>query len=193
MAHVQTEKRWIDGLTLPGIRTIGDPFLRTTLPAIPPLELAPLAQRVVESLRSYRGACLTALQIGLCAPILVVEVRKTDLFPDRPETPLIVMLSPKIESLLPPIEEDWEGCFSVPGYMGLVPRYHSVQVAFDDLTGRRHSEVFTGYVARVVQHGLDVLEGKLFLDRMRSLSSLTTVKNWQDLHTLGPEAPPLQE
>jgi peptide deformylase len=99
------------------------------------------------------------------------------------------MVNPQIESASDEIEEDWEGCFSVPGLMGRVPRHRSVHVTYLDDNGERREERFSGYVARVVQHELDHLAGTLFLDRMPSMTSITTVANWLRFHR---DAPPEQ-
>jgi peptide deformylase len=144
---------------------------------------------MVALLRELKGAGLAAPQVAWPAAAVVVEVRKTAVFPDRPESPLYVMVNPSIESASDEIEEDWEGCFSVPGLMGRVPRHQSVEVAYLDENGQEHEQRFSGYVARVVQHELDHLAGKVFLDRMTSMASITTVANWLRFHR---QAPPEQ-
>jgi peptide deformylase len=137
---------------------------------------------MVALLRELKGAGLAAPQVGWPAAAVVVEVRKTAVFPDRPESPLYVMVNPRIEVSSDVIEEDWEGCFSVPGLTGLVPRHQSVRVTYLDENGGQRREAFTGYVARVVQHELDHLAGTIFLDRMTSMGSITTVTNWLRFH-----------
>jgi peptide deformylase len=77
---------------------------------------------------------------------------------------------------------DWEGCFSVPGLMGVVPRSASVVVNYLDREGRQVEQTFDGYVGRVVQHEIDHLDAIEFVDRMRDMSSLTTVQNYLDHH-----------
>jgi peptide deformylase len=161
--------------------TVGDPRLRTPVQLVD--DVGAVVDRVdsmVALLREMRGAGLAAPQVGWSAAAVVVEVRKTEAFPDRPESPLFVLLNPEVvESSGDDLVEDWEGCFSVPGLMGRVPRASSVTVRFTSRDGEERAERFDGYVARVVQHELDHLEGKVFLDRMASMASLSTIANWQ--------------
>jgi peptide deformylase len=148
-------------------------------------DIAPAGAKLngmVTLLRELKGAGLAAPQVGWPAAAVVVEVRKTAVFPDRPESPLSVMVNPSIEVSSDVIEEDWEGCFSVPGLMGRVPRHQSVQVTYLDENGGQREQRFSGYVARVVQHELDHLTGTIFLDRMTSMASITTVANWLRFH-----------
>jgi peptide deformylase len=178
-----SDASWKAGAAHPDIVTVGDPALRR--PVEPLDDIAAASARLdgmVTLLRELKGAGLAAPQVGWPAAAVVVEVRKTAVFPDRPESPLYVMFNPSIEVLSDETEEDWEGCFSVPGLMGHVPRHQSVQVTYLDENCERREQRFTGYVARVVQHELDHLAGKVFLDRMCSMSSISTVANWLQFH-----------
>ncbi|MBB5866680.1 hypothetical protein F4553_000059 [Allocatelliglobosispora scoriae] len=82
---------------------------------------------MVDRLRSLNGAGLAAPQLGASVRAIVIEVRKTDVFSDRPEHPLLQMLDPQIVDHSEGTIVDWEGCFSVPGLMGLVPRYEALR------------------------------------------------------------------
>jgi peptide deformylase len=178
-----SDASWKAGGAHPDIVTVGDPALRTPVePINDPAAVRVRLDEMVALVRELKGAGLAAPQVGWPAAAVVVEVRKTAVFPDRPESPLYVMVNPSVESASDEIEEDWEGCFSVPGLMGRVPRHQSVQVTYLDQNGERHEQRFTGYVARVVQHELDHLAGIIFLDRMTSLASITTVANWLRFH-----------
>ena len=135
--------------------------------------------RMVELLRDLKGAGLAAPQVGWSAAAAVIEVRRTAAFRERPESPLIVLINPVVNTMSDEIDVDWEGCFSVPGLMGRVPRPRHVEVTFIDRAGDERVEQFSGYVARVVQHELDHLDNKVFLDRMPSMDTLSTIENWQ--------------
>ena len=183
MTQPDSDASWKAGGAHPDIVTVGDPALRR--PVEPVDDLAAASAKLdgmVALLRELKGAGLAAPQVRWPAAAVVVEVRKTAVFPDRPESPLYVMVNPSIEFSSDEIEEDWEGCFSVPGLMGRVPRHQSVYVAYLDQNGERHEQHLTGYVARVVQHELDHLAGTVFLDRMTSMVSITTVANWLRFH-----------
>jgi peptide deformylase len=92
------------------------------------------------------------------------------------------MLNPVIIERSEETVLDWEGCFSVPGYLGLVPRAENLAVRYTDETGQTVTQEFTGYAARVVQHETDHLNAVEFVDRMPDMTSLTTVQNYLDHH-----------
>ena len=175
----QSDAHWSTGQGIPGVVTIGDPRLRqiaescTDIPA-----LAPLCDELVTRVRAYKGAGLAASQIGRPERLAVVEVRKTELFPDRPESPLYVMINPQVIAKSEEQELGWEGCFSIPGMMAKVSRSTSIEVTWIDPSGEQHREHFNGYLARVMQQEIDHLNGVLFTDLMDP-STLTTVENWK--------------
>lgn len=179
---VKSDNRWASGQGLPSVVTVGNPSLRAIADRHLDITCSrSLCEELVVKLREFNGAGLAASQIGRPEAIVVVEVRKTDLFPDREESPLYVMIKPEITEYIGPVEMGWEGCFSVPGLMAQVERHHSVKVSWTDIEGQAHSETFKGYLARVVQHEVDHLKGLLFTDRM-DVSTLSTVANWKKYH-----------
>ncbi len=109
-----------------------------------------------------------------------MEVRRTALFPDRPESTLICLGNPQVLGRDESATSDWEGCFSIPRLFGVVRRAEAVKVRHVDVTGRTVTSTFAGYVARVVQHEIDHLQGRVFLSRMDGLESLTTDENLED-------------
>lgn len=137
---------------------------------------------MVAQLRALSGAGIAANQLGEPLAVVVVEVRKTDFFPDRPESPLYVMINPEILETSNDTEDDWEGCYSVPGLMGRVPRTSSVRVRYVTPEGESKDERFAGYLSRVIQHECDHLDGRLFLDRMHSMESVSTIENYAKFH-----------
>jgi peptide deformylase len=141
--------------------------------------------RMVDRLRALNGAGLAAPQIGEPVKVVVIEVRRTDVFPDRPECPLLQMINPVILDRSDSVLVDWEGCFSVPGLMGLVPRAETITVSFVAADGQQATERFSGYPARVIQHEVDHLDGVEFVDRMVDMTSLTTVQNYLNFHRTG--------
>jgi peptide deformylase len=86
--------------------------------------------------------------------------------------PLSVAINPRLEPLPGELVEGWEGCLSIPGLRGLVPRYPAVELSGFDVEGRPFARRAEGFEARIVQHELDHLNGVVFLDRMPDLSSL---------------------
>jgi peptide deformylase len=179
----KSDRGWISGVAGEGIVTVGDPRLKAPTADVDIVgDVAELLVLMVDRLRSLNGAGLAAPQIGASVKVVVVEVRKTDVFPDRPECPLLQMINPVIVDRSESSHDGWEGCFSVPGLMGLVPRFETITVQYHSTDGKRVTEQYTGYVARVVQHEVDHLDGVEFVDRMTSLQSLTTVQNYLQYH-----------
>jgi peptide deformylase len=167
----------------PDLITIGNPILRTQAKQVRDIQaIVPLCNRLVELLREIKGAGLAACQIDSSWSVFVVEVRKTELFPNRPESPLYVMINPLITEYSTTKISDWEGCFSVPDMVGQVDRAESVSVKYLDTEGSEHHQWFQGYIARVIQHECDHLAGKVYLDRMESMQSLTTVFNYRQFY-----------
>jgi peptide deformylase len=183
MTLPRSDQDWIAGIAGDGIVTVGDPRLKADTALVgDPQEVAELLTAMVGRLRGLNGAGLAAPQVGAAIRTVVVEVRRTDVFPDRPETPLLEMINPEIVTRSEAELTDWEGCFSVPGLMGQVPRAEHVTVAYTTPDGQRVSEDYSGYVARVVQREVDHLDGIEFLDRMRSMETVTTVHNYLAFH-----------
>lgn len=179
----KSDRGWISGVAGEGIVTIGDPRLKAQTASVENLEeVSNLLSTMVDRLRSLNGAGLAAPQIGASVNVVVIEVRKTDVFPDRPECPLMQMINPVIVDRSESGVADWEGCFSVPGLMGLVPRAQEITVDYLSPDGERLVEQYSGYVARVIQHEVDHLDGIEFVDRMSSMQSLTTVQNHLAFH-----------
>lgn len=187
MTLPKSDRGWISGVAGEGIVTIGDPRLKAPTAGIENVDdVAGLLSTMVDRLRSLNGAGLAAPQIGTSVKVVIVEVRKTDVFPDRPECPLLQMLNPVIVDRSESDVVDWEGCFSVPGLMGLVPRAETITVDYLAPDGQRQVEEYSGYVARVIQHEVDHLDGIEFVDRMTSMGSLTTVQNHLAFHRGNP-------
>ncbi|MBG6136032.1 peptide deformylase [Longispora fulva] len=183
MTLVRSNQQWIDGVATEGIRTIGDPLLKAHAAAVDdPATVAGLLDFMVQRLRNLKGTGLAAPQVGASVRVLVIEVRKTDVFPDRPTHPLLQMINPIITNRSGVQVDGWEGCFSVPGLMGQVPRDDRITVRFLTSAGESVEDSFTGNVARVVQHEIDHLDGTVFLQRMATLDSVTTVANYLTHH-----------
>lgn len=189
MSEIKSDRQWMSGSAHREIVTVGDPLLRKRAEVVEDFAQASLvSEKMVSLLRELKGAGLAAPQMGISIRIVVIEIRKTDLFPDRPESPLFVMINPTILEASEVTEEGWEGCFSVPGLMGKVPRHSSIQVSYTTPDGFERMEQFEGYLARVIQHEVDHLDGSVFLDRMRSMDTLTTVANYIRFHHTAAES-----
>ena len=91
---------------------------------------------------------------------------------------MTVLVNPKITPLSDEMEEDWEGCLSIPDLRGRVPRYKSIRVQALDRRGKALDFVANDFHARVIQHEFDHLNGKVYLDRMRDFSTLTFLQEF---------------
>lgn len=132
-----------------------------------------LVDDMIETMKEYDGVGLAADQVHESKQVAVLEVAENRRYPNKPNVPLTVLINPKISNLTQEMEEDWEGCLSIPDLRGRVPRYGTIRVQAWDRTGNPLEFIATEFHARVIQHEWDHLQGKVYLDRMRDFSSLT--------------------
>lgn len=161
------------------IARMGHPVLRRTADPVPdPTDPAirRLVGDMVETMVDANGAGLAAPQVHVPLRVVVFVVPGDRATGDRgtnQEMPLTVLVNPEIEALTQETELGWEGCLSVPGLRGVVPRLTHVRYSALDLNGDRIDREATGFHARVVQHECDHLDGVLYPQRMTDLSLLT--------------------
>jgi peptide deformylase len=166
------------------VARLGHPVLRQVAQPIP-LEairsagVQRLIDDMVETMREYDGAGLAANQVHTLLQVAVIEVAANPRYPDAPHIPLTVLVNPVVTPLTDEMEEGWEGCLSVPDMRGRVPRQTAVRLECYDREARRVELVAKDFFARVVQHETDHLNGIVYLDRMRDLSSLAYLAEWQ--------------
>jgi peptide deformylase len=159
---------------------VGDPLLRREARRVADFsEAKECAELLTRAVREIVGAGLAANQLGIDLQVAVIEVRKTEMFPHRPESGLIVLVNPEIVSYSLEVEDDWEGCFSVPHYIGRVTRPIGVRVRMQTVDGDDSTVEFEGYVARAVQHEIDHLKGTVYIDRMESMKDFYTRENYR--------------
>jgi peptide deformylase len=132
------------------------------------------------------GAGLAAPQIGVDMQLVIFGFTHTPRYPGREAVPQTVLLNPVITPLADELVEGWEGCLSVPGLRGLVPRHPRVRYAGQDLQGRPIEREVGGFHAVVVQHECDHLVGRLYPTRMTAASSLGFVEELTDAGRMTP-------
>ena len=125
-------------------------------------ELDALIQDMHETMEALNGAGLAAPQIGVSLQVMIFGVKRNPLYPDAEEVPYTVLVNPKLTPLTPEVEQDWEGCLSVPGLRGMVPRFTRLRYRGSDQYGRPIDRSVEGFHARVVQHECDHLQGILY-------------------------------
>ncbi|HXX83013.1 MAG TPA: peptide deformylase [Casimicrobiaceae bacterium] len=135
-------------------------------------ELKTLVADMRETMVAASGAGLAAAQIGVPLRVVIFGFEHNDRYPDAEPVPYTEIVNPVLTPLGPEMEEDWEGCLSVPGLRGRVPRYLRLRYSGFDPDGRSIQREVSGFHARVVQHECDHLDGVLYPMRMRDLRLL---------------------
>ncbi|HJS91935.1 MAG TPA: peptide deformylase [Steroidobacteraceae bacterium] len=150
---------------------MGEPLLRQVAAPVQRFdaELTALIEDMNDTMRSLNGAGLAAPQIGVSLRVVIFEVTVNPRYPGVPPIPYTVLVNPELTPIGERQEEGWEGCLSVPGLRGLVPRFTELRYRGFDLQGAPIDRTVEGFHARVVQHEVDHLDGILYPERMRDL------------------------
>ncbi len=133
-------------------------------------ELHALLADLRDTMAARNGAGLAAPQIGVGLQVVIFGVERSPRYPDAPPVPYTELVNPRVTPLGPETEEGWEGCLSVPGLRGVVPRHARVRYEGFDPRGQRVVREATGFHARVVQHECDHLMGILYPMRMHDFT-----------------------
>lgn len=159
------------------ILRMGDPQLLRASVAVERFgtpELAALVDDMFDTMRAADGAGLAAPQIGVPLRVVIFGYADPDQrnprYPDAPPIPQTVLINPVLQPLSDDLEDGWEGCLSVPGLRGVVPRHARLRYTGFDLHGQPIDRVADGFHARVVQHECDHLDGILYPMRVRDFS-----------------------
>jgi peptide deformylase len=160
-------------MTVRQILKMGDPrLLRVAQPVreFGTPELQALIDDMFDTMEAANGAGLAAPQIGVDLQLVIFGFTKNDRYPDAPPVPRTVLINPAIVPLSDEEEEGWEGCLSVPGLRGVVPRFARIRYSGFDPAGQPIEREAEGFHARVVQHECDHLLGKLYPMRVRDFT-----------------------
>jgi peptide deformylase len=133
-------------------------------------ELQALVADMLDTMAAADGAGLAAPQIGVDLQLVVFGFEHNARYPEAPEVPLTVLINPLIEPLGDELVDGWEGCLSVPGLRGVVPRHARIRYRGVDAHGRAIEREVEDFHARVVQHECDHLVGRLYPTRMTDLT-----------------------
>lgn len=154
---------------------MGHPILRQVAAPVRQFDTRELHQLLADmedTMRALNGAGIAAPQIGVSLRVVVFEVRGNPRYPDAEAVPWTVLLNPELEFLGEEMEDGWEGCLSVPGLRGLVPRFRRLRYRGFDARGALVERTVEGFHARVVQHEVDHLDGILYPMRIKDLRDL---------------------
>jgi peptide deformylase len=133
-------------------------------------ELRELLADMRDTMAHLNGAGLAAPQIGVPLRVVIFGVKRNPRYPDAEEVPDTVLINPLVTPIGDEMEEGWEGCLSVPGMRGVVPRFARVRYRGFDESGAAIDRTVEGFHARVVQHECDHLDGILYPMRIRDMS-----------------------
>ena len=150
-------------------------------------ELDALLQDMHDTMEALNGAGLAAPQIAVPLRVVVFGLTRNPRYPDAEEVPYTVLINPVLEPLDEQTEEGWEGCLSVPGMRGLVPRWRALRYRGYGARGEPLDRTVSGFHARVVQHECDHLDGILYPMRIRDL------RNFGFHDVLFPDQPEVDE
>jgi peptide deformylase len=163
------------------IAQLGHPVLRGSAERI----VYPLGHSIQTLVDEMMATMIDADGVGIAAPQLfepvaaiIVASRPNPRYPNAPELVPMVMINPELAWVSDEMEKGWEGCLSIPGLQGLVPRHQRVIVRYQRLSGEFREEEYSGFLARVIQHEFDHLQGKLFIDRLESSLDLFSEKEY---------------
>ena len=158
------------------VAQLGHPILRRRAASVPrdtirSRDFQRFVDDLIETMREYAGVGLAAPQVHEGLQVFAVEAQKEQ--EETPGIPLMVLVNPVVTPLGDAIAEDWEGCLSIPGIRGRVPRHREIRVEALDRRGEALDFAASDFYARVIQHESDHLQGIVFLDRMKSFETLT--------------------
>jgi peptide deformylase len=152
---------------------MGDPRLLEKSRAVEAFgtpDLRGLVADMRDTMAHLNGAGLAAPQIGVLLRVVIFGVKRNPRYPDAEDVPDTVLINPVISPIGDEIEEAWEGCLSVPGMRGVVPRFRRLRYQGFDESGNTIDRSVEGFHARVVQHECDHLDGILYPMRIRNMA-----------------------
>jgi len=171
------------------VARIGHPVVRAVAAPVPDGDVSSadfqrLVDDMIVTMHEYEGVGLAAPQVHVPLRVAVIEVPASD---ERSPAgvPLTVLVNPVVTPLGDERAPGWEGCLSIPGLRGVVPRFDRVRLEALDRDGRPFVAEASGFFARVIQHECDHLDGKVYLDRMPDLRTLSFLR---ELHRHAPNA-----
>ncbi|HXB00416.1 MAG TPA: peptide deformylase [Steroidobacteraceae bacterium] len=149
----------------PRLLAVAEPVLEFGTP-----ELRQLLADMQDTMRDLNGAGLAAPQIGVGLRVVIFGFEDNPRYPDADSVPFTVLINPVLTPMSEVLDEGWEGCLSVPGMRGLVPRYRELRYTGFDAAGAPLDRTVKDFHARVVQHEVDHLDGILYPRRIRDLT-----------------------
>jgi peptide deformylase len=163
---------------------LGNPVLRQKAVWVENIQeekIQNLIDELIISVAQANGVGIAAPQVAASYRLFIVASRPNTRYPHAPEMQPTAMINPQIIAYSSETVKDWEGCLSVPGIRGLVPRYQTIEIEYTDRSGNLQKQELTDFVARIFQHEYDHLEGLVFLDRVEKNQDLISEEEYQKL------------
>lgn len=168
------------------ISELGHPILRERASEVENVQDAKVQNFIDDLIET----CIDSNGVGIAAPqvyksdrIFIISSRPNARYPNAPELGPVAIVNPEITYFSEEKVKDWEGCLSIPGIRGLVPRHKTIKVKYQTRDGEEIENEFSDFIARIFQHELDHLDGIVFLDRIDNNKELVTEKEYQRLIT----------
>ncbi|NES83040.1 MAG: peptide deformylase [Moorea sp. SIO2B7] len=164
------------------IAQLGNPILRQVAQPIENFTdkaIQELIDSLIATAKEANGVGIAAPQISQSYRLFIVASRPNARYPNAPSMEPTAMINPQIIVHADKMVKDWEGCLSIPGIRGLVPRYQSIELEYTSRDGKRRRQNLTDFVARIFQHELDHLNGIVFVDRLESTQDMFTEQEYQ--------------
>ncbi|BAU06349.1 peptide deformylase [Fischerella major NIES-592] len=140
-----------------------------------------LIDDLMATVSEANGVGIAAPQVAQLYRVMIVASRPNPRYPHAPHMEPTAMINPRIIAHSSTMIKDWEGCLSIPGIRGLVPRYEAIEVEYTDRNGKIQRQLLTNFVARIFQHEYDHFDGIVFLDRLESNLDIVTDHEYQKL------------
>ena len=163
---------------------LGNPILRQKAEFVKQVKsdnIQKLIDDLLTTVSDANGVGIAAPQVAVGYRVFIVASRPNLRYPNAPLMKPTAMINPKIVAHSDETVKDWEGCLSIPGIRGLVPRYQKIEVEYIDRKGNLVNQQLTDFVARIFQHEYDHFEGLVFLDRVESTFDIVTEQEYQNL------------
>lgn len=163
---------------------LGNPLLRQQAQLVEDVQserIQTLVEDLLVTVKEANGVGIAAPQVAQSDRLFIVASRPNLRYPTAPTMEPTAMINPTILAHSDETVNGWEGCLSIPGIRGEVPRYQAIEVEYTGRDGKLYKQALTDFVARIFQHELDHLDGIVFVDRVESTQDLITEREYQRL------------
>ncbi len=161
---------------------LGHPLLRSHAQVVDNIQnqsIQNLIDDLITTVGQASGVGIAAPQVAESHRLFIIASRPNPRYPTAPTMEPTAMINPKILAHSNEVEKGWEGCLSIPGIRGWVPRYQAIEVEYTDRNGKLRKQELTDFVARIFLHEYDHLDGIVFLDRLESTQDIITEQEYQ--------------